>query len=517
VEIALARVNPRCKTVHPARAALRITLVSIPPLRLTRANDAPVRPGGDFVLYWMNAQRRTRHNFGLEHAAARARELGRPLLVLEALSVSYRWASDRFHTFVIEGMRANAAACAAAGVTYLPYVEPERGHGRGLHTALAKHAALIVTDEWPCFHLPRWVAQVAAESSVLVETVDACGILPLRAAGKEVTRAFDMRRHLQRLAPTVLQQFPLAEPLELVAESRAAVIPKAIAKRWPATDLARIAVADLPIDHSVGAIASNPGGQDAARARLATFLDERLSRYGERNEPSADATSGLSPHLHFGHIGAHEILGEVLRHADFDPSAIESAGASGKREGFWGLDPAVEGFIDELVTWREVCLNTSFHRPDDYDRYESLPAFARATLAAHESDPRPELYSLEQLDAAETSDELWNAAQRQLRREGVIHNYLRMLWGKRVLTWTRNGREALEWLIELNNKWALDGRDPNSYGGIFWCLGRYDRGWPEREVFGVVRSMTSQSTRRKLKVDAYLARYGAQQPTLFDQ
>jgi len=118
------------------------------------------------------------------------------------------------------------------------------------------------------------------------------------------------------------------------------------------------------------------------------------------------------------------------------------------------------------------------------------------------------LYSLEQLDGAETDDEVWNAAQRQLRREGVIHNYLRMLWGKRVLTWTKNGQQALEYLIELNNKWALDGRDPNSYGGIFWCLGRYDRGWPEREVFGVVRSMTSDSTRRKLDLKGYLAKYG---------
>jgi deoxyribodipyrimidine photo-lyase len=206
----------------------------------------------------------------------------------------------------------------------------------------------------------------------------------------------------------------------------------------------------------------------------------------------------------------------VLRAEDWDAATLDSARPTGKREGFWGLSAAAEGFIDELVTWRELCLNTAFHRPRDYDRFESLPAFARETLARHENDRRPQLYTLEQLDRAETDDEVWNAAQRQLRREGVIHNYLRMLWGKRVLTWTRDARQALEFLVELNNKWSLDGRDPNSYGGIFWCLGRYDRPWPAREIFGTVRCMTSASARKKLDLAPYLARYGSAPKTLFE-
>ncbi|MEZ6015215.1 MAG: deoxyribodipyrimidine photolyase [Planctomycetota bacterium] len=485
--------------------------------RLSTLNARPTAADGAYVLYWMNAQRRTGWNFGLEHAVARARELSRPLLVYEGLSASYRWASDRFHAFVLDGMRANAAACEAAGVSYYPYVEPDVHAGRGLLAALTKGAALVVTDEWPCFHLPRWVARVAAESTVRVEAVDSCGILPLRSAGKEVTRAFDMRRHLQKVAVEALHRWPLAAPLADYDRARgAAALPRALTKRWPASDLARVDLSALPIDHSVGVVTTQPGGQDAARARLLTFVQSKLARYPERNEPMADATSGLSPHLHFGHIGAHEVLDAVLRSEDWDPSSIEAARPTGKREGFWGLSAAAEGFIDELITWREVCFNTAFHRPDDYDRFDSLPAFARTTLAKHAGDPRPRLYSLEQLDAAETDDDVWNAAQRQLRREGVIHNYLRMLWGKRVLTWTRDARQALEFLIEMNNKWSLDGRDPNSYGGIFWCLGRYDRGWPEREVFGVVRSMTSASTRRKLDLDEYLVRYGKGQRALFD-
>ena len=181
---------------------------------------------------------------------------------------------------------------------------------------------------------------------------------------------------------------------------------------------------------------------------------------------------------------------------------------TGAREGWWGMSPAAEKFLDEAITWREVGYNMAAHR-EDFERYESLPEWAQATLGKHASDPRPHLYSHDQFEAGDTHDELWNAAQGQLRQDGRIHNYLRMLWGKKVLEWSASPREALDILIDLNNKYALDGRDPNSYTGIFWTLGRYDRPWPpERPIFGVVRYMSSDSTRRKFKVDGYVARYG---------
>jgi deoxyribodipyrimidine photo-lyase len=167
-----------------------------------------------------------------------------------------------------------------------------------------------------------------------------------------------------------------------------------------------------------------------------------------------------------------------------------------------------EAFLDQLVTWRELGHNAAAWLPA-YDRWESLPAWARATLDEHAGDPRPYVYGREQLELAGTHDPLWNTAQRQLVVEGRIPNYLRMLWGKKILEWTRSPREALEVMIELNNRYALDGRDPNSYSGIFWVLGRYDRPWgPERPVFGTVRYMTSENAARKLKLNAYLRRYG---------
>jgi len=271
------------------------------------------------------------------------------------------------------------------------------------------------------------------------------------------------------------------------------------------------ALAALPIDHAVAPVTEVPGGAEAARGVLARFLDDRLARYAEeRNHPDADAASGLSPYLHFGHLSPHEILARLAEREGWHPETLPERGA-GARAGWWGMSAAAEAFLDELVTWRELGANSCARRPDDYDRFESLPDWARATLAAHAADPRPWRYDVAALAAAATHDELWNAAQRQLAAEGRIHNYLRMLWGKRVLEWSPTPQEALASLIELNNRYALDGRDPNSYSGIFWCFGRYDRPWgPERPVFGTVRYLSSESTRRKLRLARYLERWGPQ-------
>ena len=182
---------------------------------------------------------------------------------------------------------------------------------------------------------------------------------------------------------------------------------------------------------------------------------------------------------------------------------------NGKNRGFWNVSPSSEAFLDQVLTWREMGFNRTFRDPDGYDRYETLPEWALATLAEHESDARPALYTLDEFERAETHDPLWNAAQRELLTTGVMHNYLRMLWGKKILHWSRTPREALATMVELNNKYGLDGRDPNSYSGIFWVLGRFDRAWgPKRPVFGSVRYMTSDSTRKKLRLKAYLARFG---------
>lgn len=481
-------------------------------MRIHSANAGPLNPQGRYVLYWMIAARRTRWNFALDRAIHWARQLKRPLVVLEALRVGYPWASDRLHGFVLQGMADHQRRFAAAGVLYHPYVEPAPGHGRGLLEALAAEATLVVTDEYPCFFLPRMVSAAAARLPVLVELVDSSGLLPLRAATQAFPTAYAFRRFLQRELPAHLTTRPADDPLVGI-DLPATELPPAIAGRWPAAADELLAanptaLAALPIDHSVQP-ASQAGGERAAAECLRAFVERRLPRYAEgRNEPDEEAASGLSPYLHFGHVAAHQVFAAIERREGWSPERL-IAKASGRREGWWGMSPEAEAFLDELVTWRELGYGFAFHRPD-YELYESLPEWAQRTLGQHAADPRPRVYTPEQFEAARTHDPLWNAAQTQLVREGRMHNYLRMLWGKKILEWSPTPRAALDVMIELNNKYAVDGRDPNSYSGIFWVLGRFDRPWaPERPIFGAIRYMSSENTARKLRVKQYLRRYAA--------
>jgi deoxyribodipyrimidine photo-lyase len=458
----------------------------------------------------MVAARRRRANFALQRAVGLARELGRPLLVLEALRCGHRWASDRLHTFVLQGMADNAADFADAGVTCWSYVEPEPGAGRGLLAALGERACAVVTDDFPCFFLPRMVAAAAARLPVRLEAVDGNGLLPLRVADKVFGRAFDFRRFLQRALPAHLVDFPVGDPLRGY-RGGAADLPRGVARRWPAASPALLAatpdaLGQLPIDHAVGAVATR-GGPIAAGRALRGFLDDRLERYGEaRSHPDADCASGLSPYLHFGHLSVHQVFAALAQREAWQPGRIRPT-SSGQR-GWFGFQDSTEAFLDELVTWRELGYNWCWQR-DDYGDYEALPEWAKATLARHAADPREHVYSADALAAAQTHDEVWNAAQRQLRESGTVQNYLRMLWGKKVLEWSPSPAAAFATLVELNNRYALDGRNPNSYTGIAWVFGRYDRPWaPERDVYGVIRYMSSANTVKKLRMREYLRRWG---------
>ncbi len=485
----------------------------LPAGRLRTANRGTVNVGGDYVLYWMVANRRSGWNWALERAVEWARHLSRPLLVLEALRSDYPWASRRLHAFVLQGMADNAAALATRQVAYLPYVEPAPGAGKGLLEALAARACLLVTDETPVFFLPRMVAAAAERLSLRVEVVDSYGLLPLRAVEAVFPTAYAFRRVLQRLVGAHLEALPLADPLAGPPLPRLAALPETVTARWPAASPELLAcrpaaLAALPIDQTVAVVTATPGGTAAGRRALQRFLTQRLPRYADgRNHPDEEATSGLSPYLHFGHLSVHEVFANLADHEGWSLDRLAGR-ADGKKADFWGMRPDAEAFLDQLVTWRELGVNFASKR-DDGETYASLPPWARATLEAHAADPRPALYTRAQLEAAATHDPLWNAAQRQLLREGTIHNYLRMLWGKHILAWTRTPEEALEVMFELNHRLALDGRDPNSAAGIMWCLGRYDRPWgPERPVFGTVRTMSSANTARKLRLTRYLARYG---------
>ncbi|MDJ0974876.1 MAG: deoxyribodipyrimidine photolyase [Planctomycetota bacterium] len=486
----------------------------VPRIRIREINDAPVAPERDYVLYWMTAARRLVHSFALDRAVGLALELGKPLLVFEPLRLGYPHASDRMHAFILQGMAENAEAAKRRGVAYFPYVESDTDADKGLLAALGSHAAAVVTDDHPGIFYPHLIQAGGRALDVRLEAVDGIGLLPMAVPATDLRRAYDFRRLLQRELPEHLHDRPLADPLALLSDGPKASVPKAILESWPRASAALLraetsALAALPIDHDVPAVAGRVGGTTAGMQSFDRFRKEGLATYGERRNDILDEanTSRLSPYLHFGHVGTHQVFDALLEGLDWSPADVAKT-AKGAREGWWNLPAGIEAFLDQVVTWRELGFNFNRYR-DDADRFSSLPGWAKDSLAQHAEDEREHVYTRRQFEAATTHDPLWNAAQRELVETGSIHNYLRMLWGKKILHWSKSPQDAAKTMIYLNDRYGLDGRDPNSYSGIFWVLGRYDRAWgPERPIFGKIRYMTSDSTRRKMNVKPYLERYG---------
>ena len=485
-----------------AKATMKID-DSYSALRLRPANDAEPNPKGAYVLYWMQIYRRLDRNHALDYALACARQFDRPLVVYEGLRLDYPWASRRLHAFVLEGMLDNRRRADRLGLNYWPFVETPKHSGRGLLRKLAKDAVLVVTDDYPCFIIPQQTAALARKTGTRVVAVDGNSIVPLAKLGEPVYAAAHLR-------PRIHRAFAEAWTHRAGVRPR---IPEAAKKRvdppfelWQTNDLAGF-LASLPIDASVTQVAEMPGGSTAAKARLKAFVAKRLHGYAEKRSqptsPGAGHASGLSPYLHFGHISIEEVVLAVLGD-DWSPDDLDRS-HQGKREGFFSPSADVCSFLDEALTWRDIGL--SWHRGRSADTASlatALPAWAQQTLKKHASDPREFTYSLEEWEAGATHDDLWNAAQRELVATGTIQNYLRMLWGKKVIEWSKSPEKAYRTLVHLNNKYALDGRDPNSYTGILWCFGLFDRPWaPERKVLGTIRYMSSDNTARKFKLAEY--------------
>jgi deoxyribodipyrimidine photo-lyase len=482
--------------------------------RVRRLNQARAASGGEYVLYWMQAARRLDRNHALDYALACARELARPLVLFEALRIDYPWASRRLHRFVLEGMRDNAAQASASGFDYWPFVEKRKGDGRGLVRRLASRACLVVTDDFPCFVVPAQSEALARAATVPVFAVDSNGIVPLARLGAVVSAAAHLRPLLHKEFAEAWGHRAAARPRPVARTGP----PEPPFEAWQASDVPAFVDA-LPIDGSVPPVADTPGGRRAGRARLRAFVTRRLPGYADgRSQPSApDAghASGLSPYLHFGHVSMQEVAEAVLGATGrWTPDELR-VHSRGRREGYFSDDPDVNAFLDEALTWRDLGYHWHRGRGHDAGALETaLPGWALATLGAHAGDRRAWLYSAEELEAGATHDPLWNAAQRELVATGTIHGYLRMLWGKKVLEWSSSPAEAYRVLQHLNNKYALDGRDPNSGSGILWCFGLFDRPWPpERKVTGSIRYMSSENTARKFRLGPYFA-YVERLPTI---
>ncbi len=446
--------------------------------RVSTLNDSKVNTKGRYVLYWMQMFKRASHNYALNFAIQMANEHGLPLVVYEGLKFYYPWANDRLHTFILEGVAEKQAEFSERGIRYIFYLQRNDRDPKQTVANLAREAALLVTDDYPCFIIPDHNERIA-QLNLPVYAVDANGMVPLSALPKEEYAAYTIRPKIQRLLPDLPRKI-ITPKVEVQKPTLNVECPETAVTADTISEL----VAQCDIDHSVKPSNLYHGGTNAGRKRLKHFVSNILPYYDKtHNEPSIDGVSRLSPYLHFGFVSIQEIV-----------AAVEHAKAP---------KAAKDAFLEQAIVRRELSFNLTRHNPH-YDSLKSLPPWALQTMRDHAGDPHPELIDEEKIEAAETYDELWNAAQRELVNTGHLHNYVRMLWGKKVIEWQRTYEMAFELLVHLNNKYALDGRDPNSYAGILWCFGKHDRPWFDREIFGTIRYMTSQSMAKKFNAQRYM-------------
>lgn len=445
--------------------------------RTRRLNTAGFREDADYVLYWAQMNRRVQSNHALAVAIQLANERGLPVLFYEGLTCTYPYASDRLHVFVLEGVPDTAAALRKAGIGYVFYPRRTRPDPDDVLYRLAARAAAVVSDDYPTFIAREHNARVPARLSVPYFAVDSSCVVPMNSLSKREYAAYTIRPKIHKLLPQYLRPFDMPR----VACRYDGRIPAFHVEVRNAAQLA----AECEIDHSVKPSITHRGGSAAAGRALEHFLSKNLRRYArERNEPSAHATSGLSPYLHFGHISALDV-------------ALSARAYAAEH------DLIAEEFLEELIVRRELAFNHAKYS-EDPSSLEAVPAWAIQTMRLHSGDARPYRYEREDLESARTHDPLWNATQKELLLRGTIHGYYRMYWGKKIVEWTATYQEAVDTMIYFHDRYSLDGRDPSTYTNILWCLGLHDRPWNERPVFGQIRYMSYDGMRRKTNVEAYL-------------
>lgn len=465
-------------------------------------NGRTYNPEGEYVLYWMQSTQRLEENWALRAAIRTANRINRPLLIHQGLDPTYPYASDRHHTFILQGARETAQRAEAMGLPYQFALRSRRDGDRRIVDRLAERAYVTFTDLFPTAGVRERSERFASRARCRVLAVESSCTVPHGLFERAEYAARTIRPKIARLLAHALEPVDaITAPVHADARPRCtmsratrdivaeltgdAVLPIATMS----DDDIAIAVAACEIDHTVPAV-STRGGRHEARLRLVAFVDGALPRYAaRRNEASDDdGTSGLSPWLHHGQLSAAEVA-RAARESAADPASVTA-------------------FLEQVTVWRELAYNWCI-RTRAHSDLASLPSWAQASMAAHAGDPRPALLDLATLEGARSGDALWDAAQRQLVTTGLIHNYPRMLWGKTALLWTPSYEDARTTLFHLNDKWALDGRDPNSVGGIMWCFGLWDRPWGNKPVWGGIRPMVTHRGRLKFDVEAYVRRHGA--------
>jgi len=450
---------------------------SVPAERIARVTDLPPNPDGAFVLYWMERSQRTADNPSLVQAVLRAHDLGRPLMVVVHIDPSEPGMNLRHLDYQLRGLQDVHTNLAAMGIRFVLTV----GDPVVQLKPLMRAAAWVVVDRVYLRHQKSDQSAVLPHAAGTCERIEGDVVVPTHhVTGKREYAARTLRPKVMREMDRFLE--PVRMPpyqagwAELPDGARALALDAAAEVLRPQT-----------VDDGAWSLPNVPAGEHAASHGLDVFLADRFAAYdAHRNQPQTDDVSHLSKPLRYGHISPVTAVRRA-RMADVGEASLTS-------------------FIEELVVRRELAVNFVEFSPDDYDRYTTLPEWARKTLDEHRDDERTPRYDFATLEAAETHDPYWNAAMDEMRYSGYMHNYMRMYWGKKILEWSDSPEEAFTTALTLNDRWFLDGRDPNSYTGVAWCFGLHDRAWTERAVFGKIRYMNAAGLKRKADPDAYVAK-----------
>ena len=440
--------------------------------RIQELNDEEVRDG-KYVLYWMQSSQRAAYNHALEYAVQRANDLGQRVLVVFGLTDDYPEANLRHYTFMLEGLADAQDALKERNIKMVV----RQGSPDDVALEAGKDASLIVTDRGYMRPQRAWREKVADNAGCAVVQVETDVVVPVELASDKKEYA---ARTLRPKITEHLDDFLVELKLTPVGKS-------SLNMKADGLDLSNLdkVLDDMDLDRSVEPVSHLfTGGASAAENTLDDFLKNKFGSYVEnRNQPQTDDVSHMSKYLHYGHVSPVYL---ALR--------IKDAGAAKEN---------IDSYVEEVVVRRELSMNFVYYT-EDYDSMACLPGWAKETLEEHKDDDREYVYTRKQLEDAETHDEYWNAAMREMRYTGYMHNYMRMYWGKKILEWTNTPEHAYKTTLYLNNKYFLDGRDPNSFANVSWVFGQHDQGWKERPVYGKVRYMSSGGLERKAKPQQYV-------------
>ena len=434
-------------------------------------NKIPLQ--GEYILYWMQASQRAEYNHALTYAIEQANQRNLPIIVYFGLTESFPEANERHYVFMLEGLKETRQKLRDMGIgIMIERTSPEKGV-----LDFAKKASMVVCDRGYLKIQKQWRSFVAANIDCSLIQVESDVVVPVEIASpKEEYSAATLRRKLipvlHRYLHEIPEETPKIDSTKLFSPGIDIENPSSI-------------VADLKIDHTVKPVPDFTGGTEQAKHHLDIFIKKKLETYHDlRNDPNQDSQSNLSPYFHFGQISPLHVTLEISE--------------------YQGL--GVNAFLEELIVRRELSMNY-VHYNQNYDSFTGLPDWAQRTLNEHKGDTREYIFTQEEFENAQTHDPYWNAAQKEMVGTGKMHGYMRMYWGKKILEWTASPEEAFSVAVKLNNKYELDGRGPNGYTGVAWCLGKHDRPWARRPVFGSIRYMSAGGLKRKFDIEKYVQKY----------